>query len=293
MAATAAAAASPQFSVVIPTRARAASLAECLARLAPGRQAEVAGGCEVIVADDGVAPASTEAQLARNFPWARWVAGPRRGPAANRNCGARLARGEWLVFTDDDCLPDARWLAAFAEAADAAPEIAVLEGRTSSGRPLTGLFEIAPVNETGGMLWSCNFAIRRAAFEQLGGFDENFPAPHLEDVDLRVRIGHAGWPVRFVSAAEVVHPPRALTPVWLQVRDHRSYFYFARKHGVSLRAAGLSGAAFWRGRLSALRGSRSMVEAGRFAGRCLLEAVLLVPMCAWWLVSSAGSRKTP
>ena len=49
--------------------------------------------------------------LAQQYPWVSWGRGPRRGPAANRNAGALRARGEWLAFTDDDCVPDPNWLA--------------------------------------------------------------------------------------------------------------------------------------------------------------------------------------
>ena len=80
------------ISVVIPTRHRNDPLAECLARLAPGVQTLAADRYEVIVTDDGSAETSADV-VRQRFPWARWAAGPRRGPAANRNNGARQARG--------------------------------------------------------------------------------------------------------------------------------------------------------------------------------------------------------
>jgi glycosyltransferase involved in cell wall biosynthesis len=103
------------ISVVIPTRHRNKALAECLQRLAPGVQTLPADGYEVIVTDDG-SVTTAEVLVRERFPWARWTAGPRRGPAANRNHGASVARGDCLAFTDDDCLPSPGWLAAFAAA---------------------------------------------------------------------------------------------------------------------------------------------------------------------------------
>ena len=35
------------------------------------------------------------------------------GSAANRNCAAQHANGEWLLLTDDDCLPQPNWIPGF------------------------------------------------------------------------------------------------------------------------------------------------------------------------------------
>ena len=102
----------PQISVVIPTYQRPDTLAQCLDRLAPGMQSLDAARYEVIVSDDSTDETSRR-MVADRYPWAQWTAGTRRGPAANRNAGARLARASYLVFTDDDCLPDPNWLSGF------------------------------------------------------------------------------------------------------------------------------------------------------------------------------------
>jgi GT2 family glycosyltransferase len=194
------------ISVVIPTRHRNKALAECLQRLAPGVQTLPADGYEVIVTDDG-SVTTAEVLVRERFPWARWTAGPRRGPAANRNHGASLARGEWLAFTDDDCLPSAGWLAAFAAAA-AAGDADVLEGRTTCDAGIHSILDEAPINLTGGNLWSCNMTIAWDSFDRLGRFDERFPHAAVEDIEFQIRVGRAGLRVRFVAAATVDHPPR-------------------------------------------------------------------------------------
>lgn len=193
------------FTIIIPTCERPAELAECLRRIRPSgpRSAEVA--VEVLVCDDGAS--SVREMLARDFPWARWIAGPRRGPAANRNHGAAQAKGEWLVFLDDDCLPAPSWLAAYA-AASQTSGADVLEGRTCASDVRRSIDTESPINTSGGFLWSCNFAIRRARFDQLGGFDEGFPAPAMEDVDFRTRLLKQKIPFVFVPDAEVGHPWR-------------------------------------------------------------------------------------
>lgn len=204
-----------RFSVIIPTCERREMLAACLERLAPGAQTLAAVDYEVIVSDDGRATA--ESLIRERFPWARWTAGPRRGPAANRNCGAALARGEWLVFTDDDCLPDAGWLGAYAAGRREHGAARVLEGRTYVDRPQEHPLETSPLNENGGLLWSCNFAIERALFAELGGFDERFPYNAMEDRELHVRLQIRRIAPVFCREAAVLHPWRLTT----NLRRHR------------------------------------------------------------------------
>ncbi|MDB4883288.1 MAG: glycosyl transferase family 2 [Gemmatimonadetes bacterium] len=223
----------PLFSVVIPTRDRNDTLALCLDRLAPGAQALTHDQYEVIVADDSAHAAARELVTDR-YPWARWVAGPRRGPAANRNAGARAARGEWLAFTDDDCLPESPWLAAFAESFSPNPAaLEALEGRTTCRAGLNSPRQTAPVNLTGGLLWSCNFAMRRLGFETVGGFDERYPYPHMEDADLKSRLQKAGYMIHFVPEAEIDHPPRPLPWGTKLARVHESSVLHMVLHGPS------------------------------------------------------------
>ncbi|MBC8011498.1 MAG: glycosyltransferase family 2 protein, partial [Burkholderiales bacterium] len=109
------------FSVIVPTCDRTEALALCLARLAPGAQALPAAEYEVIVTDDS-ASGKAPPLIRRDFPWARWVPGPRGGPAMNRNHGAEHATGAWLAFVDDDCLPAPGWLSGYLRAAGSRPE---------------------------------------------------------------------------------------------------------------------------------------------------------------------------
>ena len=206
---TAASAASPGFSVVIPTYRRHQQLCECLDCLAlyfdvDARRPQ-GPSIEVIVSDDAHEE-ELRLLLQQLYPWCRYVQGPRRGPAANRNHGASQASGAWLVFTDDDCLPQPGWIEAYDQLAD---QCDVMEGQTNASDRRTRLDQECPINETGGYLWSCNFAIRRELFLQLGGFNENFPAAAMEDVELNRRIVKAGLRRLFLPSAQVKHPWRS------------------------------------------------------------------------------------
>jgi GT2 family glycosyltransferase len=207
------------FSVIIPTYHRNHLLAKCLDCLAPNVQTLPVEQYEVIVSDDGSQTTAQE-MICDRYPWAKWVAGSRQGPAANRNNGARYAKGEWLVFTDDDCLPDPQWLEAYAKAVVTEPSCLVFEGRTYVDRPRRTLAEISPANESGGYLWSCNFAIQRQLFESISGFDERFPYAAMEDVDLRRRLTKAGYKFSFIKTASVCHPWR-YKGGWKKLKQHQ------------------------------------------------------------------------
>jgi glycosyltransferase involved in cell wall biosynthesis len=118
----------PRISVVIPSCDRPEALRSCLMRLAPGAQTLPPEFYEVIITDDSASDSICDV-VAKEFPWARWIRGPRRGPAANRNCGAKAASSEWIAFTDDDCVPQNNWLFALAREM-AADDADLLEGRT-------------------------------------------------------------------------------------------------------------------------------------------------------------------
>ncbi|MFM6223953.1 MAG: glycosyltransferase family 2 protein, partial [Dolichospermum sp.] len=144
----------------------------------------------------------------QNYPWVKWVAGPGKGPAANRNNGAKYATGEWLAFTDDDCLPDPQWLASYEEATKGSS--LALEGAIHPlGNYDQDLAE-CPINLTGGCFWSANIAVRRELFEKVGGFDPNYPLAAHEDQDLKLRLEPI-TNILFVSNAIVSHPVRLIS----------------------------------------------------------------------------------
>lgn len=197
----------PKFTVIIPTYQRNDLLVKCLDCLAPNVQTLDSNEYEVIVTDDGVLT-TAEALVHERYPWAQWVSGPHRGPAANRNNGAMRANGTWILFTDDDCLPKPGWLQAYATSIT--PNVEIYEGKTICEAGIHSPLETAPINLEGGYLWSCNMMVSKRAFESLGAFSENFPNAHMEDVEFRERASKAQYKFQFIPEAVVDHPPRRL-----------------------------------------------------------------------------------
>ena len=217
------------FSVIIPTANRNELLAKCLDCLKQSIQLFNEDEVEVIVTDDGKNNEAKEF-IAKNYIWVKWIEGPKKGPAANRNNGAKHATGEWLVFLDDDCEPDEQLLKAYQKAILINKNIFVFEGRTKTTRVFFNSLESAPVNENGGLLWSCNFCVAKHFFNFLKGFDEVFKYPHLEDNDFKLRVDSVKQKIKFVSEALVLHPPRLLTSGKKLGLYHQYDIYFYQKH---------------------------------------------------------------
>ena len=151
----------------------------------------------------------------------------------------------------------------------------MLEGHTASGVAKMGPFEQAPNNTEGGLLWSCNFAIDRTLFVQMGGFDAGFPYPHLEDVDFRLRLDDAAERYLFVRDACVIHPPRPVVGALSWARGQESSFYLARKRGVSLSAVNFGVGGYARGCLHAFRAAGGIKNVLRLGWRIVKEVALM------------------
>ncbi len=197
----------PFLSVIIPTCNRPELLRLCLAQLADNIQKFDRGLYEVIVTDDS-SDDQTKEMIANDFIWIRYIKGPRKGPASNRNNGARNADGDWLIFLDDDCIPDSTLVSAYLGTIKKNPGIKVFEGKIYADRPQKRFDEIAPINLQGGYLWSCNFCIDKLIFDSIGGFDEDYPYASMEDMDFHKRLVKNGQAVLFESSASVCHPWR-------------------------------------------------------------------------------------
>ena len=214
------------FSIIIPTCNRNDLLGKCLFLL---NQQESIIDYEVIVTDDGITN-SAKSFVEEKFPIVRWVEGPKKGPAANRNNGAKFASGEWIIFIDDDCLPDNKLLKNYFSAISIRNKSQlVFEGKIIANREQRRFDEEVPLNLNGGCLWSCNFCIEKNLFFSIGKFDEKFPYPSMEDADLYERLAKI-HSISFLNDAVVIHPWRRIIFFNHFKRRLLSFRYFVRKH---------------------------------------------------------------
>ncbi|WP_368856667.1 glycosyltransferase family 2 protein [Chelativorans sp. ZYF759] len=202
----------PRFSVIVPIYEQWHLLCALMERLA--EQTLAHDEFEIIVVDNGSVAVRPELV---SLPNAQLLHSLGFGSYAARNEGARRACGEWLVFTDADCLPERDWLDCMARAAQQGENASSLlagavEMRASSPSPssfeiydlLKGIPQARYVKR--GYAATANLAVPRLVFEQLGGFDNTRLSGG--DADFCRRAGAAGFPIRYVPQARVGHPAR-------------------------------------------------------------------------------------
>lgn len=212
-------------SIVVCTRNRVDLLRDCVAHLGD----QVGGGIEVIVVDNG----STDGTATLLREWCahdperrRAVHEPVPGLSRARNRGVGVARGEVVLFIDDDAVAPRGWVAAHLAAFDRDPAVVGVGGpvalRWPDGRPawlaprLEHWFSkldhgdrAVPFPPSHGP-YGTNMSLRRATFDAVGGFHECLgrrgrSLVSSEEADLFGRVWAAGGAVAYEPAALVLH----------------------------------------------------------------------------------------
>jgi len=220
------------ISIIIPTFNRVKSLEICLMEINKQIiEQNITNDIEIIVSND-FEENSEIISLKKNFSIVKFIDGPKNGPATNRNFAASIAQNEWLLFIDDDCIPDRNILNEYISAINIYTAIQVFEGSIIEDRPQRSFLEECPVNKTGGHLWSCNFMIKKNVFfDELNGFDEGYPYPAMEDVDLNYRLTKKNIKSIFLPNAFVTHPWRIQDKmVEMAFKRFKSLKHYIRKH---------------------------------------------------------------
>jgi glycosyltransferase involved in cell wall biosynthesis len=191
--------------VVIPARDAARTLQNTLDALAAQDLGEP---FEVIVADNG--SDDDTPQLAESHPRVDKVLRRERGagPGAARNDGVQAAAGEVIAFTDSDCVPSPRWLAAGLAAMEHAD---LVQGRVLpvEGVPIGPFDHTLWVTSEYGLYETANLLVRKRVFAQVGGFedvvDTRHERPFGEDALFAWRAKRLGARTTFSEDALVHH----------------------------------------------------------------------------------------
>jgi GT2 family glycosyltransferase len=204
----AAAAPAPKVSVVIPVYNAEATLKECLTRLYESRYRDF----ETVVVDDGSTDQSSA--IAAEFPVRIVPTSGRVGPAAARNLGARMATGELLFFIDSDVMVRQDTLGLIADSFEAG-DVDGLCGVQAAQMRYTNIasqyknlwMRWTYLRQTGDvpLFYTTAAAIRREAFLRVGGFDQGYATPNVEDTAFGQKLARLGVRVRVHPKLEVEH----------------------------------------------------------------------------------------
>ena len=167
----------------------------------------------------------------------------KRGTPKARNLGAKNARGNILVFTDADCTYPANWLEEiakpFADTSRTTP-IGVVGGSVTTAfrradwptlieHFADSLFQLWEERDRtarfpGFLPWAptCNLAVNKELFEDLGGFEENWTIGY--DPDFCWRVALNGFTVLYHEPAEVFHIRRGTLPAILKQAYNYAYY---------------------------------------------------------------------
>lgn len=215
---------SPNVSIVVPVHNGGESFRKCVSSLV-----SFASQAEIIVVADGDTDQSYRLAEEAGFKVLRIpVSG---GPAKARNLGAKSAQGDILFFVDADVTIASDTLDQVVTLFQNKPDLAAAIGSydDTPGAPnflsqYKNLFHHY-THQTGATeastFWGACGAIRRDIFLKLGGFNENYRYPSVEDIELGYRLKQAGYSIELCKTLQVKH-----LKCWKPVNLLRAEFFY-------------------------------------------------------------------
>ena len=202
-----------KISIVITTYNRLSSLTECLASLET--QDYAANDYEIVVVSDGSSDGTLEF-LKSYTPKCgfQWISQENQGQPTAQNVGVAAARGDLVLFMDDDCICDRGMLAAHAAAHQSAEKLVVLGTAVHHPESSSGTFRRLKLKRSGEgfrrlstegpnradlMLCANTSIARQGALEC--PFDPSFRRIH--DIEAGMRLWMRGYRLAFESRAIV------------------------------------------------------------------------------------------
>ncbi|MEB3231992.1 MAG: glycosyltransferase family 2 protein [Leptolyngbyaceae bacterium] len=197
------------ISLIIPVYNGGDSFKQCLTSITQSHHTPD----EVIVVADGDTDGSW--QVAESFG-AKVLRFPTPGgPARARNLGASVAQGDILFFVDADVELHPNTLSLVLEAFQQHDDIAALIGSyddapgavnfLSQYKNLFHHYTHQTSSSNAFTFWGACGAIRRSIFNEMGGFDERYLKPCVEDIELGYRLKQAGHSIRLCKNIQVKH----------------------------------------------------------------------------------------
>lgn len=207
------------FSFIVPVYNRPEELAELLSSLAGQEYVNF----EVVVVEDGSDLKSDRVvEEYRDNLKINYINLPRSGPSKARNCGMQAAQGDYLLFTDSDCLIPPGYLTAVNHFLDTSP-VDFFGGPDKAAGDFNPTqkavsYAMTSILTTGGIRGgkkqvdkffprSFNMGISRKAFETIGGFPDTKMHPG-EDMVFAIELIKRGITSGLIPNACVFHKRR-------------------------------------------------------------------------------------
>lgn len=246
-------------SVVIVSKDRKKDLIECIDSYPKSLYQPL----EIIVVDNGSNP-PIATWLTKKYPSVRLITSEFNvGAAAGRNLGLKEAKGDYILFTDDDAYAEKdmvkNLVLVFEENPDAGivqplvydkQKKVMLQGaghdiNLTTGRIWAAGVKVKDIGQYDGLrevpMCGCVWMVKREVFEKIGDYDEDYFIPY-EDSDFSIRARKAGFKLYCYSKAKTYHRGHKSTFVhpwieWLGItsperayRVARNKMIFMRKH---------------------------------------------------------------
>jgi glycosyltransferase involved in cell wall biosynthesis len=199
----------PSVSIVIPVYNGGESFQRCLNSLSEFAPELT----EVIVVVDGATDKSQ--QLAEEFQAKVIVYPTAGGPARARNIGAKSAQGDIIIFIDADVTIVSDIVNQVSKIFYDQPDLAALIGSyddkpwaanfLSQYKNLFHHYTHQTSSENASTFWGACGAIRRDIFLEIGGFDEAYRYPSVEDIELGYRLKKVGYRIQLCKSVQVKH----------------------------------------------------------------------------------------
>jgi|GEM_PF-1475543 len=213
----------PTVSIIIPLYNGLEYTRECLTAIEKNTPA---GTYEIIIVDNGSTDSTSAYLTSLNLPLVLITNHENKGFTIACNQGAKVAKGDFLMFLNNDAVPKEGWIQRLLETFKYGTDIGAVGCKL--------VYPDGKLQEAGGIVfrdgnaWNfgrednpaldrynklievdyCSAAalmVRKEIFEKVGGFDERYAPAYYEDTDLCFAIREKGFRVLYQPAAEIIH----------------------------------------------------------------------------------------